>query len=213
MSGGIQSQATGLDAIFDPLTSGQTPAAATGIQSNGADLNTLFAPLAAGSAADATGIQSAGADLNTFFAKIGTSSSSALPINGNTYTSSVNVTGSPTHAAISFSITGATWAIAGASGTLASGNVPSNAATVQYTWGSYTVPSGFVDAGGSTTNPAATAVSLSSNPSATYITADNSSSSGSRARQYPFAVDFFDAGGANISHSTCTLVGETEGSV
>lgn len=225
MTTGIRSKGVDLDSIFDPYVTGTSPGL-TGIENAGVDIHTRYAPLVYGTQAAATGtackVGGAGSfvDLNTLFAAKGTAKY-ALPINGQTYTSVVQVTGSPASATINFAITsGNAWAI-NASNTrgvpapqvLASGSVPANAATVKFTWGTYVVGSGKVDAGGSTTNGAVSATALSSNPAAVYTTALNASNSGSRDREYPFTVDFYSSGGANISHSVCTLICDTEGSV
>lgn len=216
MTSGIQSKGVDLDSIFALYQSGAHPAA-TGIKVNGVDIATRYQPLP-GTSAPATGIKTNGVDLNALFS---TTSGAPLPINGQTYTSNVSIVSDPASATINFAITsGSTWAI-NASNTrgvpapqvLASGAVPAGAATVKYTWGTYIVGAGHVDAGGSTSNGAASATPISSNPAAVYTTALNASNSGSRDRQYPFTVDFYNSSGANISHSVCTLICDTEGSV
>jgi hypothetical protein len=221
----IASKGVDLDNIFDPYVTGTSPGL-TGEQSAGTDIHTRYAPLVYGTAAAATGISckvgGAGSfvDLNTLFAAKGTANY-ALPINGQTYTSNVSIVSGTASATINFAITsGSNWAI-NASNTrgvpapavLASGTIPSGAVTVKFTWGTYTVGAGHVDAGGSTTNGAAAATAISSNPAAVYTTALNASNSGSRDRQYPFTVDFYNSGSVNISHSVCTLICDTEGSV
>jgi hypothetical protein len=216
VTSGIKSNGVDLDSIFALYASGTHPAA-TGIKVAGTDIATRYQPLP-GTAASATGILTGGADLNTLFS---TTASTPLPINGQTYTSNVSIVSGTASATINFAITsGSNWAI-NASNTrgvpapavLASGTIPSGAVTVKFTWGTYTVGAGHVDAGGSTTNGAASATAVSSNPAAVYTTALNASNSGSRDRQYPFTVDFYNSGGANISHSVCTLICDTEGSV
>jgi hypothetical protein len=222
VSSGNESKGVDLDSIFALKVSGTSPGL-TGIQNAGTDIATRYQPLP-GTAAPATGILckvgGAGSfvDLNTLFS---TTASTPLPINGQTYTSNVSIVSGTASATINFAITsGSSWAI-NASNTrgvpapavLASGAIPSGAATVKFTWGTYTVGAGHVDAGGSTTNGAASATAVSSNPAAVYTTALNASNSGSRDRQYPFTVDFYNSGGANISHSVCTLICDTEGSV
>lgn len=218
MTSGIKSKGVDLDSIFSPYLAGTTKARATGIMKNGTDLNNLYANIIYGSAVAATGIKSEGADLNTLFC---TGANYALPINGQTYTSTVQVTGSPASATIGFAIvSGASWSVNASNSrgvpgpqVLASGSIPTGATTVKFTWGTYTVGASHGDAGGSTTNGAASATSISSNPIATYTTLANASNSGSRDRQYPFTVDFYNSGGTNISHSVCTLIADTEGSV
>lgn len=218
MTSGIQSKGVDLDSIFSPYLAGTTKARATGILVNGTDINNRYANIIYGSAVSATGIDSEGADLNTLFC---TGANYTLPINGQTYASTVQVTGANASATIDFAISGGnTWSVqtsntrgVPAPATLISGSIPAGAATVKFTWGTYVVGPSKVDAGGSTTNGAATATAISSNPIASYTTASNASNSGSRDREYPFTVDFFNSGGTNISHSVCTLIGDTEGSV
>jgi hypothetical protein len=220
VTSGRQSKGVDLDSIFDLYVAGTTKARASGEFVASSDLSNRYANIIYGSAAAATGIASQGADLNTLYAAKGTANY-ALPINGQTYTSNVSIVSGTASATINFAITsGSNWAINAsntrgvpASAVLASGTIPSGAVTVKFTWGTYTVGAGHVDAGGSTTNGAASATAVSSNPAAVYTTALNASNSGSRDRQYPFTVDFYNSGGANISHSVCTLICDTEGSV
>lgn len=211
----------GLDQIFDPYISG-TKAALTGytvkISGVDTDLRDIFAPLYLGTTAAPTNYKVKGADLNTFFAAKGTASYT-LPFNGVTYTSGVNITSGSASAQIGFRIlSGSTYQIygtnsLGGSTSYISGPIPAGAVTVQCTFGTYAVGVGFTDAGGSTSNGAATPTAVSGNPSAQYSTATNTSTSGSKQRNYPLTVDFFNAGGTNISHSVCHIVGETEGSI
>ncbi len=91
---------------------------------------------------------------------------------------------------------------------LASGPLPYGAATVQYTWTDAGVPAGMSDAGGSiTSNQASSPVSVGSNPSTMYLTG-TFNINGDHAHEYNLRVDFFNAGGLNVSSSTCQLVGE-----
>lgn len=211
----------GLDQIFDPYVSG-TKAAITGytvkIAGVDTDLRDIFAPLYLGTTAAPTNYKVKGADLNTFFAAKGTASYT-LPFNGVTYTSSVNVISGTGAAQIGFRIlSGTTYEIygtnsLGGSTSYITGPIPTGAATVQYTLGAYVVDPGFADAGGATTNDAPTPTAVSSNPHVQYGTGGATATSGSKDRNYPLTVDFFNAGGSNISHSVCHIVGETEGSV
>lgn len=211
---------TDFDDVFDPYVQGTKPAATGYRTSDGVDLNQRYAPLAFGSAAAAQGYRiSSGSDVNTLWAAKGTANYS-LPINGQTYIAAYNIPNATSgYALIGFRIvTGNTWqvyqSLNGAAATvLASGAVPASASTVRFTWGTYTIGPGQSDAGGATTNGATSATAVSSNPDAHYQTATNNSTSGSRDRRYPFTVDFFNASSVNISHSVCTLIGDTEGSV
>ena len=224
MTTGIKSKGVDLDSIFAPYVQGTSPAA-TGVKFAGTDIHTRYAPLIYGTAAPATGITckpgGAGSlvDLNTLFAAIGTPSYS-LPFNGQTYSSAYAIpSGSSGYALIGFEILGGnTWQIykslnGAANVTLASGYIPAGSSTVKFTWGSYTIDPGFKDAGGGVTNGAVTPTLVSSNPLTFYQTSTATSTSGSRERKYPFVVDFYDASSNNISHSACTLIGATEGSI
>lgn len=223
MTTGIQSKGVDLDSIFDPYVTGASPGL-TGIQSAGTDIHTRYAPLVYGTQASATGIAckvgGAGSfvDLNTLFAAKGTATY-ALPINGNTYQNTYQVPSGTGWSGIGFTIaSGNTYQVYGfssASGAtvIVSGPVPSGAVTVKYTWGAYTIPAGATDASGSTTNAASSATAISSNPSATYQTATVGSTSATRARNYPFTIDFFNSAGTNISHTVINLEAFVEGSV
>lgn len=214
-----KSNGVDLDDIFEPYTTG-TKAAITGYPVGGQDLRDRYAPLSMGSAAAITGYKTYGADLNTKFAAKG-SVSYSLPINGQTFTQSTNITsGNTGYAQIGFRIvTGNTWQVFGynsitaATTILASGAIPSGAVNVQYTFGTPSVPANQSNAGGGTTNNASAPTAVSSNPNAFYQTATNTATSGSRALSYPFTIDLFNSGGSNISHTAITLIGETEGSV
>lgn len=210
-----------LDQIFDPYVSG-TKAAITGytvmIAGVATDLRDLFAPIYLGSSAAPTKYKVNNADLNTIFAAKGTAQY-ALSINGQTFTSAINITSGSGNATIGFRIVGGNqWQVykinsASSSTVLASGAVPANASTVKYTWGTYTIGVGQTDAGGGTSNGASTAQPVVNSPAASYTTATNTSTSGSKDRQYPFAIDFYSASGQNISHTSITLIGDTEGSI
>ena len=213
-----------LDLVFDPYVEGTHPAD-TGLLADaslgGADIAVRYAPIIYGSLAAPTGLltkQTGHADINTLFAAYGTAVYS-LPINGNTYTESVNIVSGSASSTIGFRIIGgATWQVygtnsLGGSTSFATGSIPSGAVTVKYTWGTYTIAVGFTDAGGSTFNGASTATAISSNPIAYYTTNNNTSTSGSKQRNYPFTIDFYNASAANISHTVCNLIGETEGSI
>jgi len=214
VTSGIQSKGVDLDNIFAAYVSGTHPPA-TGINVNGVDIATRYQPLP-GTSAPTTGISANGADLNTLFST--TASGGPLPIDGQTLTGIVTVTSGTKASSIAFAISGGnTYQVTGAtnSGTqlLASGAIPVGAATVQYTFGAYTVPGGTTDAGGSTTNGAASKTAVSSNPGASYVTSAWSSSVGTKERKYPFTIDFFNASGANISHTVIDLAAIVEPAV
>jgi len=61
-------------------------------------------------------------------------------------------------------------------------------------------------------NGASSPTTLGSNPASYYTTSTYNARSGSRGRTYQLRVDFFNAAGANVSNSTCTMTAETEGS-
>lgn len=214
MTSGIQSKGVDLDSIFAAYVSGTHPTA-TGLKVNGVDIATRYQPLP-GTSAAATGIKTNGADLNTLFST--TASGGPLPINGNTYTQSNFISSGTGYAQIGFGITSTTaWRVFGgnsgaAPGTLASGAIPVGAATVKFTWGPPTFPTG-TGAGGSTVNGATTPTALSSLPGATYTTDTVGSTSASRISQYPFTIDFYNSSGSNISSTLIYLAGHVEGSV
>lgn len=207
--------------IFEPYTSG-TKAALTGyttkISGVDVDLRDQFAPLYLGTSAGPTKYKVNNIDLNQIFAKKGTVSYS-LPINGQTFTSSINITSVSGNATIGFRVVGGTtWQVyktnsASSTTVLASGSVPSGSSTVKYIFGTYTVGVGQADAGGAITNGAASAQPVVNSPDAHYTTDTATATSGSKDRQYPFAIDFYSSTGALISHTDITLIGDTEGSV
>lgn len=210
-----------LDQIFEPYTSG-TKAAITGytvlVSGVATDLKDLFAPIYLGSSAGVTNYNVHSADLNTIFAAKG-SVSYALSINGQTFTSAINITSGTGNATIGFRIVGGnTWQVykstsASSLSVLASGSVPSGASTVKYTFGTYSVGVGQSDAGGSVANDASTPQPVVNSPDAHYTTGTSSATSGSKDREYPFIIDFYNASGQNTSHTSVTLIGDTEGSI
>jgi len=142
-----------------------------------------------------------------------------IGINGNAYTVSDLIgTGNTGYSTIGFAIVGSTtWEVYGATPVggntvKASGAVPATAVTVQYTWTLIGPPAGDVDSGGTLSNGASSPTTLGSNPASYYTTSTYNARSGSRGRTYQLRVDFFNAAGANISSSTCTMTAETEGS-
>ena len=220
MTSGFQSAGVDFDLLFDPYVQGTKPANTGYTITSYGDLANRYAPLVYGTKRANVGYGAPGvSDVTNLWAAYGTATYS-LPFNGQTYTAAYNIpNASSGYALIGFEIVGGnTWQIyqilnGAAAVTLASGAVPSSAATVQYTWGSYVVGVGQTDAGGSVSNGAVAATALTLNPVAYYQTATATSTSGSRDRQYTFTVDFFSSGGGNVSHNVCTLVGDTEGSV
>jgi len=95
-------------------------------------------------------------------------------------------------------------------GTMASGPVPAAAVTVQFTWTFLGVPSGYSDGQGGVSNGASSPTAVTSNPSSQYATKTMSGATTQAGRTYSVRVDFFNATGAKISSSTCTLTAELE---
>lgn len=201
------------DSQFDPDVVGDGPAAPK-YTVDGTPLK--YADISYGTKGPDCGYSDSGGDLSLKWAAKGTASY-ALPIAGNTYTSSYIIpNGQNGWAEISVSITGGdTYNIvrnssAGSPVTLATGPVPAGAVSVQFTWGSPTIDT--TDSGGSPTNQAASPVALSTNPAASYSTNSFSGTSGTCGRFYPFALDFFDAASQNVSHTSVTLHAVIDGS-
>lgn len=217
MALGIMRNGVPLDQLFAPK--GATKAADTGLKQNGVDVSNSLLALADGQALGfASGVLENGSDFNTIFGR--PNGNTPLPINGNSYTSGYTIPASNTgFATTGFRIvSGTTWQVWAANPTngsivQASGTVPSGAVSVKFTFGTPSVLPGDTDAGGSVTNGASTATSISSNPSTNYTTATVGSSSGSRSRSYPFTIDFYNASSVDISTTNITLIGQTEGSV
>lgn len=213
MSTGFYINGVLIETMYGPK--GASTAAVTGIQINGVDLNQLVLALADGQTGPTSNVKSNGADLKTFFGIPLTS----LPINGQTFAHSYSIpAGGTGFTSIGFDITGGnTWQVyAGDPSTartvLSSGSIPAGAVSVMYAFGTYTIPANEIDAGGSTTNNAASATAVSSNPSAYYTTATWGGASGSRGRSYPFTITFYNSSNSVISTTNITLVGETDGS-
>lgn len=61
-------------------------------------------------------------------------------------------------------------------------------------------------------NGASFPTAVSSNPASQHVTKTMSGAAIEAGRTYSVKVDFFNATGANISSSTCTLTAELEGS-
>ena len=214
MTSGIASKGVDLDNIFHAYISGTHPPA-TGIKVNGVDIATRYQPLP-GTPAPATGIMTDVADLNTLFS---TTASAPLPIDGQTFQRAYSVISGSGWSEIGFGFEVVNeitqYQVYGSDSAhtptpIASGPLPSGATKVQFTWGSYTTPT--LDSGGSTSNSAATPTAISANPTAFYQTGSFGSSAASHQRNYTFTIDFFNASGANISHTVITLIAVIEGS-
>lgn len=212
----ITRNGTPLDVLYAPK--GASKAADTGLKQNGVDVSNSILALADGQALGFNaGISKGGTDFSSIFGRpLG---NTPLPINGNSYTSGYNIPSASTgFATVGFRIvTGNTWQVWEANPTngnivVASGAVPSGATTVKFTFGTYSVLVGDIDAGGTVTNGASSATAISSNPTCNYTTATVGSSSGSRSRSYPFQIDFYNASSVDISTTNITLVGQTDGS-
>ncbi|MGS1119547.1 hypothetical protein [Rhodanobacter sp. UC4436_H3] len=144
-----------------------------------------------------------------------------IAINGQSYSVSY-VIPMQTSASVSigFQITGGnTWKVfttkpgVGNGGVaVASGAVPATASTVQLTWVQQGPPSGDATSGGSVSNPASSPVALGTNPVSQYTSGTYSYRIDVVGMQYQLRVDFFNAAGANVSSSTCTLTATMAGS-
>lgn len=214
MTSGIASKGVDLDSIFDLYQAGTTKARPAGLNVAGSDTSNRYANIIYGSAAAATGIQSENADINTLYAAKGTANY-ALPINGNSYVHAYSVVSGTGHSTIGFSTTSSGWQVygshsGGAQTALASGTMPASASKVQFTWGSYTVDN--QDAGGATSNSAATAQPITIAQDAHYTTGDFGALAATHGRDYIFTIDFFDASNDNISHTVINLEAVIEGS-
>lgn len=93
----------------------------------------------------------------------------------------------------------------------ASGAVPATASTVQFTWVSQRPPNGYTGSGGSVNNPASLPVALSVNPVSQYTSGTYGARVDLVGMRYQLRVDFFNAAGANVSSSTCTLTATLAG--
>jgi len=139
-----------------------------------------------------------------------------IAINGQSYWTYGEVAQKSGSANTSFSVYNGIWTVAnqtpaGAT-TFASGAIPASAVTVQFTWTLVGAPSGDTDGGGTLSNPASSPVAVGSNPFSSYTTQlVNYLSTTTYGRIYQLRVDFFNAGGLNISSSTCTLKTEITG--
>ncbi|MBB5360409.1 YD repeat-containing protein, partial [Rhodanobacter sp. ANJX3] len=140
-----------------------------------------------------------------------------LAINGQSYTESYSISKASGSASIGFEIvSGTTWDVWGSKpnathAVLISGAVPATAVTVQYVWTLIGPPAGDSASTGTLVNPAASPVAITSNPSSNYVTSLYTSSSSGNGEQYQFTVTFFNAAGANVSSSTCTLTAKVVG--
>lgn len=125
------------------------------------------------------------------------------------------------NAVIGFDIVGGdTWevfkttpGVGNAHNVLASGAVPASATRVRYTWTLISSTGNGSDARGSLSNDATSKVAVSSNPFSKYTTETFNAHSGSHSRKYRLKVVFYNAAGANVSTSTCTLMAGTEGAL
>lgn len=218
---GYAKNGTDLDALLEPWQSGDGFAAATGYKINGADLNTKYAPASVGSAyTGGTGYDDNGSDIGPRFAAKG-SRVTALPINGNTYTTSVFVpAASSGNATFEFRLTSATtWDLyvqrttgcsgSPAAGTQTSGAVPANAASVRYT-PTYLGASG--DTGPATvTNGAPSPTAVGANV-VVGLQLGGTGTSSPKQSTYNIKVEFLNGSGVVISTTNFTAKMEAEGS-
>ncbi|WP_083868384.1 RHS repeat protein [Dyella ginsengisoli] len=143
-----------------------------------------------------------------------------ITINGQSYStsSSPGSTGGAS-AAIGFEIVGGkTWEVFTSNQHVAntlvtSGGVPSGAATVQYTWTEVGLANGANLSGGTVSNGASTPTAVSSNPSSNYYVSMAKNSSNVIGLTYHVTVTFYNAAGANISSSTCTMTATVVGTM
>lgn len=140
-----------------------------------------------------------------------------IGLNGKTYTGTNALTQGSGNEAIGFDIAnGNAWEVftskvGNPHVVVGTGPTPAGAVSVQLTWVDGGVPAGESDALGSVTNPAASPVPLSSNPSSQYLTGTFNFNSANRGHLYTLHVDFFNASGTDISTSSCVLDGEVQG--
>lgn len=143
-----------------------------------------------------------------------------IAINGQNYStsSSPGSTGGAS-AAIGFEITGGnTWEVFTSNQYVAntyvtSGTVPAGATTVQYTWTEVGLANGANVGGGTVTNGAGAPTALSGNPSSNYYISIGRNSSNTAGLTYQVTVTFYNAAGANISSSTCTMTATVSGAL
>jgi hypothetical protein len=204
------------DDLFDQDVVGDGPVATFLRRADGSPLR--YAAAKYGQPGPALGMRdAAGNDMGPQWARKGTASY-ALPINGQQFTRAYVIPAQGTgFCTIGFRITGGnTYQVYYADPSTSfhlftSGGVPAGAASVQVTWGSYTIDN--ADSGGSITNAMPSPTSLSSNPDTHYTTSTYGPSSGTRGRLYSVNIKFFNASGASISNSNIGLHAGTEGSV
>lgn len=210
-----------LDSVFVAYSSG-TKAGTTGFRTSaGQDMADRFQPYTSGQKASTTGYRnSAGTDLCNLFQYVN-AGSTALPINGQSYSNSVFVpAASSGTVTFQFRLTSATtWDLfvqrtAGCSGgpptgTQTSGSVPSGAATVRYT-PTYLAAGG--DTGPSTvTNSAASATALAANVNIG-LQLGGTGTSSPKQSTYNIKVEFLNSSGTVISTTNFTAVMLAEGS-
>lgn len=216
MSGYRNSAGVDTDNLFDPDVVGDGPSAAGFRKSDGSLLR--YAAAKYGQPGPTIGYRASnGADIGPQWCKKGTASYS-LPINGQTYTRAYVIPAQGTgFCTIGFRIvSGNTYQVywsdpSSALTVVATGSIPAGATSVQASWGSYTIDS--ADSGGAVTNGMASPTAVSSNPDTHYTTATWGPNSGTRGRQYPVNIQFFNSGGASISNNNLYLHAGTEGSV
>lgn len=204
------------DDLYDADVVGDGPVAPFMRRSDGSALR--YAAAKYGTPGSAIGFRDAGGnDMGPQWARKGTASY-ALPINGQQFTRDYVIPAQGTgFCTIGFRITGGnTYQVYYADPSTSfklftSGAVPAGAASVQVTWGSYTIDS--ADSGGSITNAMSSPTALGANPDTHYTTSTYGPSSGTRGRLYSVNIKFFNASGASISNNNIGLHAGTEGSV
>lgn len=216
MTRGFRNSIGDADDQYDPDIVGDGPSAPFMRGQDGSA--TRFAAARYGQPGAAIGVRDQnGNDMGPQWCKKGTASYS-LPINGQQFTRAYVIPAQGTgFCTIGFRITGGnTYQVYYADPSTSfhlftSGAVPAGAASVQVTWGSYTIDN--ADSGGAISNAMPSPTSLSSNPDTHYTTSTYGPASGTRGRLYSVNIQFFSASGASISNNSIGLHGGTEGSV
>lgn len=215
MASGRRSGGVAFEDLFAPDIVGDGPTAA-GYRSGGGLLR--FAAIKYGTKRADVGYRVNGVDVSNLWAAKGTASY-ALSIDGQTFDVGVLIpaAGSGSAGATFSLITASTWRVlsSGAGGTLtpasgtvmASGSVPSGAATVQYTATRINTGSD----GGAVVNDAPTAQALAAGLDVSATISGTGSTQGRTAR-FSVNIVFRNAGGSIISSSTIILSAHFDGS-
>jgi len=140
-----------------------------------------------------------------------------IAINGNTYKVNYPIpVGKTGYAEVGFGTTATTWEVFSykpfaTNVVVVSGAVPANAVTVQYTWTDLGAAPGESASTGTLSNPASSPTALSLNPTSYYSTSTYSATSSGNGEQYRLTVTFYNAAGAVVSTSSCTMIAQVVG--